>query len=199
MRATQPDQVKLRAVECTANIATAQSGRDNWPPEQAELLRKLRVDQRLSFGAISKLIPGKSRNACIAKAHRMGLSGEVVTKSTRSKRVKPSNPAQTSANSSRSTSPWQQEPFVPLGDDLVIPPDERKTLQMLTENCCRWPFGDPQDADFHFCGKQKVTGLPYCEFHARRAFQPAVPRSRAPAEPQRAPEPILQRARELVD
>jgi GcrA cell cycle regulator len=33
-------------------------------------------------------------------------------------------------------------------------------------------------ADFHFCGKQKVAGLPYCEFHARRAFQPPQARRR---------------------
>jgi GcrA cell cycle regulator len=33
-------------------------------------------------------------------------------------------------------------------------------------------------SDFHFCGKNKVNGLPYCEFHARRAFQPAIPRRR---------------------
>ena len=33
-------------------------------------------------------------------------------------------------------------------------------------------------ADFHFCGKNKVPGLPYCEFHARRAFQPPQARRR---------------------
>jgi GcrA cell cycle regulator len=32
--------------------------------------------------------------------------------------------------------------------------------------------------DFHFCGKNKVPGLPYCEFHARRAFQPPQARRR---------------------
>lgn len=42
---------------------------------------------------------------------------------------------------------------------------------------CRWPIGDPQGADFHFCGKQKVDGHPYCEFHVRRANQPTRPRA----------------------
>jgi GcrA cell cycle regulator len=55
---------------------------------------------------------------------------------------------------------------------------ERKYIQTLTESCCRWPIGDPQQQDFHFCGKKKVMGLPYCEFHARRAFQPPQPRRR---------------------
>jgi GcrA cell cycle regulator len=70
-------------------------------------------------------------------------------------------------------------------EELVIPGNERKYIQTLTECCCRWPIGDPQTPEFHFCGKKKVPGLPYCEFHARRAFQPpqARRREREIAEP----------------
>jgi len=60
----------------------------------------------------------------------------------------------------------------------VIPLAERKSIQTLTEASCRWPIGDPQMADFHFCGRRKVSGLPYCDFHARRAYQPPQPRRR---------------------
>jgi GcrA cell cycle regulator len=63
-------------------------------------------------------------------------------------------------------------------EELDIPVAERKTLQDLTECMCRWPIGDPQQADFYFCGRNKVAGLPYCEHHARRAFQPPQPRRR---------------------
>ena len=70
------------------------------------------------------------------------------------------------------------EPYTPPVEEVVIPLNERKYIQTLTEACCRWPIGDPQLVDFHFCGKGKVTGLPYCEFHARRAFQPPQPRRR---------------------
>jgi hypothetical protein len=55
---------------------------------------------------------------------------------------------------------------------LVIPLHERKTLLQLEDTDCRWGIGDPKDADFHFCGKLKVPGLPYCEHHCRRAYQP---------------------------
>ena len=41
----------------------------------------------------------------------------------------------------------------------------------LKERMCRWPIGDPQDADFKFCGCNAVSGLPYCVDHARMAFQ----------------------------
>jgi GcrA cell cycle regulator len=70
------------------------------------------------------------------------------------------------------------EPYTPPAEELEIPVNERKYIQTLTEISCRWPIGDPQHADFHFCGKSKVMGLPYCEFHARRAFQPPQPRRR---------------------
>ena len=62
-------------------------------------------------------------------------------------------------------------------ENLVIWP----RIQTLAECHCRWPIGDPQHPDFHFCGKTKVAGLPYCEFHARRAFQPPQSRRREPA------------------
>ena len=72
----------------------------------------------------------------------------------------------------------RQARSTPSIEELVIPVKERKSIQTLSECSCRWPIGDPQMADFHFCGKNKVPGLPYCEFHARRAFQPPQPRRR---------------------
>jgi GcrA cell cycle regulator len=72
----------------------------------------------------------------------------------------------------------ETEPYVPAAEELVIPLNERKYIQTLTESCCRWPIGDPQQPDFHFCGKKKIPGLPYCEVHARRAFQPPQARRR---------------------
>ena len=40
----------------------------------------------------------------------------------------------------------------------------------LKLNSCRWPIGDPKDADFHFCGKDTVTGKPYCSEHCKIAY-----------------------------
>ena len=52
----------------------------------------------------------------------------------------------------------------------------QKTVATLERHDCRWPIGDPRDADFHFCGERSVAGRPYCQRHWRMAFQP--PRSR---------------------
>jgi hypothetical protein len=62
-------------------------------------------------------------------------------------------------------------------NDLKIPVGQRKTIETLLPGDCRWPIGDPQLAGFHFCGKGKAVGHPYCDFHVRLASQPG--RSRA--------------------
>jgi GcrA cell cycle regulator len=53
---------------------------------------------------------------------------------------------------------------------------QRKTVQTLDMHDCRWPIGDPQHADFHFCGARRVAGRPYCAAHVQAAIQPAKPR-----------------------
>lgn len=48
----------------------------------------------------------------------------------------------------------------------------------LTEQTCRWPFGDPTRDDFHFCGAHSAVGEVYCKEHAKVAFQPPEARRR---------------------
>ena len=40
----------------------------------------------------------------------------------------------------------------------------------LKPNQCRWPIGDPDSENFHFCGKTVFTGKPYCYEHCRLAY-----------------------------
>lgn len=40
----------------------------------------------------------------------------------------------------------------------------------LTVASCRWPIGDPRDADFGFCGRARADG-PYCQGHSQMAFR----------------------------
>ena len=35
---------------------------------------------------------------------------------------------------------------------------------------CQWPYGDPQEKDFHFCGSNTFEGKPYCENHCKAAY-----------------------------
>ncbi len=53
------------------------------------------------------------------------------------------------------------------GPDLDVPEAERVSLLDLEPQHCRWPYGD---GPFTFCGKNKVSGKSYCEFHTLRAL-----------------------------
>ncbi len=163
-----------------------------WNDERVELLKKL-WSEGLSASQIAGRLGGVTRNAVIGKVHRLGLSGRATT--SRMKSHRPRARAAAAAATARRVQQKSRfapqgnpalralyqpeaEAFTPSAEELVIPLKERRTIQTLTECSCRWPIGDPQMADFHFCGKTKVAGLPYCEFHARRAFQPPQPRRR---------------------
>jgi len=166
----------------------------SWNDERVELLKKLWSDG-LSASQIAGRLGGVTRNAVIGKVHRLGLSGRATT--SRMKSHRPRTRPQVNNNAPgankrlmkprfaavgnpalRNLYMGDNEPYTPPAEELEIPLKERKYIQTLTESCCRWPIGDPQMSDFHFCGKKKVAGLPYCEVHARRAFQPPQPRRR---------------------
>ena len=162
----------------------------SWTDERVEALKKL-WQEGLSASQIASRIGGVTRNAVIGKVHRLGLAGRATTSRMKSHRprrstiaVKPrvARPqrfqATTTSTPLRDLYKTEGEPYAPTVEELVIPVAERKYIATLTENCCRWPIGDPQEAEFHFCGKKKVAGLPYCDVHARRAFQPPQVRRR---------------------
>jgi GcrA cell cycle regulator len=157
-----------------------------WNDERVDVLKKLWADG-LSASQIAGRLGGVTRNAVIGKVHRLGLSGRATTSRMKSHRprvrshsakrlMKPRMP--NTGNVAFRSLYLTDEPYVPPAEELVIPLAERKYIQTLTESCCRWPIGDPQQPEFHFCGRKKIPGLPYCEVHARRAFQPPQARRR---------------------
>ena len=72
-----------------------------------------------------------------------------------------------------------------------------EALAALPDRSCRWPKGDPSQADFEFCGAPRFSVLsPYCTEHHARAYRPAPPlfAPRGEASPQiRCLEPALGR------
>lgn len=164
-----------------------------WQEDEDKLLTKLWRDDGLSAGQCAARLKGRSRNAVIGRVHRLGLNGCATLKRTQraaprrtnSTKVAPA-PRKSTFNTSGTPKPksaalfranFVAEAFV-AHEELDIPLKDRKRLVDLTEQDCHWPIGDPRHDDFHFCNRHKVPGLPYCEFHARRAFQPPQPRRR---------------------
>lgn len=168
-----------------------------WTDERVELLKKLWSDG-LSASQIAAELGSVTRNAVIGKVHRLGLSGRAKSAAqpaaprnaaprkapTRS----PSHPMANPAAATRGAHALAPS-FAPQADveaaqepapseDVVIPFSERVTIMELREYMCRWPMGDPTTAEFRFCGARSQTGMPYCGYHARIAYQPAADRRR---------------------
>ena len=48
----------------------------------------------------------------------------------------------------------------------------------LGQNMCKWPIGDPDDAEFGFCGATTEGDWPYCAEHGAIAYQPQLTRGK---------------------
>ncbi len=158
----------------------------SWNDERVELLKKL-WSEGLSASQIATRLGAVTRNAVIGKVHRLGLSGRATTSRMKSHRPRPrvvvakrptTKPKVAVGGNTALQRLYQTdtEPWVGPAEEVTIPLNERKSIQTLEETNCRWPIGDPQEVEFHFCGRSKMQGLPYCEGHARRAYQPPQPR-----------------------
>ena len=155
-----------------------------WTDERVELLKKLWADG-LSASQIAGELGGITRNAVIGKVHRLGLSGRAKSPSSsaprarkpRSHMLRVSRPSMRGNTALALAYEMEQEPEPELIEN-IIPIGQRRTLLELNEDTCRWPIGDPASPEFFFCGGKPLTGLPYCGYHSRVAYQPANERRR---------------------
>lgn len=112
-----------------------------WTTEKIKQLKKLWSKGKSTVEIGREL--GISKNAVVGKVHRLELN------------ARPS-------------------PIKKVAVKKVVKKKETKqenvSLMDLKLNSCRWPIGDPKDADFHFCGKDTVTGKPYCAEHCKVAY-----------------------------
>lgn len=167
----------------------------SWTDERVELLRKLWLEGLSASQIASELSHGITRNAVIGKVHRLGLSGRAKSaQAAVSPAAAPARPKL--APAPRAMAPRPIAPMVigatalamkprpapaPVAapEAVVVPISERVTIMELREAMCRWPLGDPTNAEFRFCGARTCeAGAPYCATHAQLAYQPAQDRRR---------------------
>jgi GcrA cell cycle regulator len=155
----------------------------SWTNERIELLKKLWLDGWSASRIADELSAGITRNAVIGKVYRLGLSGRVkapaghVPASPHQKAPRraahPRGRGQASiGNTALALPPLMLEAPLPReARDVVVPICEPVTIMELRESMCRWPIGDPAQADFRFCGAKKLPGqVPYCSCHAGIAY-----------------------------
>jgi GcrA cell cycle regulator len=161
----------------------------SWTDERVELLKKLWSDGLSASQIAGQLGGGVSRNAVIGKVHRLSLSGRAKPAASGPRpprKPRPASPprhprAYISGNTALKVhahpAPRRAPNPVPI-EDLVVPISLNVSLVALNDQMCKWPIGDPGAEGFHFCGHRNFNSLPYCEYHARLAYQPVSDRRR---------------------
>ena len=163
-----------------------------WTDERVELLKKLWTEGHSASQIAARLGMGVTRNAVIGKVHRLNLSGRVTQPRSTEPRAprktrEPSHPGRPMGSPSMpSTGNTALKTFVrpePIQRQIALPEPQplrlvdlpkggRVTILHLSDKTCKWPIGDPGSEDFCFCGHSPRDKSPYCEYHARAAYQP---------------------------
>lgn len=174
----------------------------SWTPEAEARLRQGRIDEE-SFSQIARAIGnGITREACIGKAHRLGLPGgragrpKIKFKPIRSPKpipqpkASPPPVARASAgfaavNAVRSAERRASDPgllaVVTLPREPIVcdAPEGGVDIVGLQRHHCRWIAGDAFD-DARYCGAPRAGEGPYCSAHYAIAYP--RPQSRTEAQ-----------------
>jgi GcrA cell cycle regulator len=133
----------------------------NWSDDRVEQLKNLWTEG-LSASQIARALGGVTRNAVIGKVHRLGLAG----------RASPSRSERPRLPMAPKAAPVAPAVAVGAEAPLTFDAGSHATVLTISDRMCRWPIGDPSATEFHFCGHSPKSGSPYCEAHARKAYQP---------------------------
>lgn len=156
-----------------------------WTDERVAILKKMWGDGKTAAEIAKELGEGVTRNAVIGKAHRLKLSGRASPIQATKKTVKVAKEQSNTKPRAKvkkadvvdkpKAAPVKRAPSVPSPSkqevEAIKNKGKRLPLSQLTERMCRWPIGDPNDADFGFCGCKTEVGLSYCTEHTQIAYQ----------------------------
>jgi GcrA cell cycle regulator len=177
----------------TEQVNTLSAGAEKmpWTPDRVETLKKLWADGLSASQIAARLGMGVTRNAVIGKVHRLNLAGRATQPRTAAPRApregrpnRPHAPSMPTAGANALKPMLRAEPMsrpLPLPEPkpmrlVDLSKDGRITILHLSDKTCRWPIGDPGTEEFCFCGHGPRESSPYCEYHARIAYQPAQER-----------------------
>jgi GcrA cell cycle regulator len=143
-----------------------------WTDERVNIL-KIRWKDNASLEGIGREL-GCTRQAVAGKVRRLKLTGkskeQIRASSAMGKEYKP-----------RAKKSHKKKLVVAIVVPVIKqppPPNAAhisfgvgKTLIEINSCDCRWPIGDPQDANFFYCAAPRDGDSPYCENHTGVAYR----------------------------
>lgn len=128
---------------------------------------------------------------------RRAAAGEIVERDKTGRRrfsrivVDPKSASQKALDNARITRRLREEA---AAAPSINPADILPESRMLTlddrrwSGHCKWPYGDPQTAEYRYCAADCDATASYCPTHHKLAYRPA---------PERTPKPILAAKRQM--
>lgn len=117
---------------------------------------------------------GKTRNAVLGEIHRLRGKGVAVQTRAHAGRM-PSAPTPPKAPKSPT---FKAVPVEQVKREIPLDPEIAVTVEDARNRQCRWPYGDPAEEAFRYCGRAKFEEHPYCEGHCAHAYQPRKQRQK---------------------
>ena len=146
----------------------------SWTDDRVSILKKLWGDGHTA-AEIAKQLGGVTRNAVIGKAHRLKLSNRVSPIQQNKKPANKNTPRKTVEKVKVVSSTPVSKVAAPTTTKAeAVSSGTLYSLLDLKPRMCRWPSGDPREEGFGFCGETSISGIPYCEEHAKVAYQAAT-------------------------
>lgn len=165
-----------------------------WTPAILNKMKAL-LEKGMSTSKIGKKI-GMSKNAVVGKLNRLGWNNKSVANANKKAsakkeiiiKVKPAkketakkNPANAvkTKKTALTTPKISEKKTISSKKNLVAHQhmiQHAVEMAMLKPDQCRWPIGNPDAENFHFCGAKVFPGKPYCYEHCRAAYQMPPPK-----------------------
>lgn len=176
-----------KRLEVSKNAVIGKLNRLGWnvkaaEPKSVKTASKPKKDAKASAKTGAKKTTVKTANKKTVKKESVKTKKELVIKATK-KPVVATKPAKskTTVADKKVEKPVIKTASKKTKKDLAL--HElliQHALQManLKPNQCRWPIGDPDSENFHFCGETVFSGKPYCYEHCRQAYQFTPPKKK---------------------
>ena len=150
-----------------------------WTPERVDTVTRL-WNEGLTTAEIGRAV-GMSKNAVVGKAHRLQLPPR-PSPIRRGKSAVNGSSAMNGSSAPRALNGRKSASVSALAPVVVVANVKRRAPvpHLAVGNAtCKWPFGHPDEPDFHFCDEHALLGKPYCMEHYSRAYVVSKPRSDA--------------------
>ena len=166
------------------NAVVGKLNRLGWNAKATEPAKKLatnaKKEKKSVVARVAKVLTAKKDKSVSKKETKTGTNKKVVAKQDIKKNAKKESVVKDVSGAKNNlkgikTASKKTKKDLALHELLV-----QHALQManLKPNQCRWPIGDPDSDNFHFCGETVFAGKPYCYEHCRQAYQFTAPKKK---------------------